>query len=136
MTGLYKVYRFMTLADAENSWIRISQLQCQSNCTDEATRVLSVDWSHRVNGARNLTDVDFDFYQDKIPLLAQSDRLVLIETSLNYKLPFAKSLISFPERNPVSHVVTRPRFAPQIIWDPNYDPSDGGGHEDGSDDDT
>lgn len=136
MTGLYKVYRFMTLADTEDSWIRISQLQCASNCTDEATRVLSFDWSHGVNGARNLTDVDFDFYQDKIPLLAQSDRLVLIETSLNYKPPFAKSLISFPERNLVSHVVTRPRFAPQIIWDPDYDPSDGGGHEDGSEDDS
>jgi len=136
MNGLFKVFRFMTLADANDSWIRVSELQCVSNCTNEEERVLNFEWSHGVNGARNLTNADFDFYASKIPLLAQGDRLVLVETSMNYQPPFAKSLVSFPERDLVSHVVTRPRFAPQIIWDPNYDPSDGGTHADGSEDDS
>lgn len=136
MNGLFKVFRFMTLADANESWIRVSELQCVSGCTDEETRVLEFEWSHGVNGARNLTNADFAFYGNKIPLLAQGDRLVLIETSMNYKPPFANSLVSFPERNLVSHVVTRPRFAPQILWDPSYDPSDGGTHADGSEDDS
>ena len=136
INGLFKVYRYMTLADEDDSWIRVSQLQCFSDCADEDIRVLTFDWSRGVNGARDLTNLDFDYYADKIPLLAQGDRLILIETSLKYKPPFANALVSFPERNLVSHVVTRPRFAPQIIWDPAYDPSDGGSHADGSDDDT
>jgi hypothetical protein len=134
ISGLYKVYRYMTNADAEDSWIRVSELVCVSDCADEANRVLAFDWSRGVNGARDLTDQDFAFYADKIPLLAQGDRLVLIETSLRYKPPFANALVSFPARDLVSHVVTRPRFAPQIVWDPSYDPSDGGTHADGSED--
>ena len=134
IAGLYKVYRFMTTAP-EDSWIRVSQLVCVSDCADEEARVLEFDWSHGVNGARSLTDADFDFYADKVPLLAQSDRLILVETSTNYVPPFTNLLLSmFPERRMESHVVTRPRFAPQLIWDPAYDTSDGG-HDDGSDTD-
>ncbi len=136
ISGLFKVFRYMTMADQDGSWIRVSQLQCVSSCADEEARVLAFDWSRGVNGARNLTEADFGFYADKIPLLAQGDRLVLIETSLTYQPPFANALVSFPERELVSHVVTRPRFAPQILWDPAYDPSDGGGHQDGSEDNS
>ena len=131
LLGMFKVYQFMTNADNE-SWIRVSQLQCVSNCTDEATRVLAFDWSRGVNGARDLTDNDFDFFKNKVPLLAQSDRLVLVETSMTYTPPFPRFLMDFGSREMVSHSVTRPRFAPQLIWDPAYDPSDGGSHEDGS----
>ncbi len=132
VNGLFKVYRYMTFAETEDSWIRVSQLQCVSQCNDEENRLLTFDWSRGVNGARDLTNADFEFYADKIPLLAQSDRLVLVETSLNYKPIFNNFLVDFPERDIESYVVTRPRFAPQILWDPAYDLSDGGSHQDGT----
>ena len=133
LAGMYKVYRFMTNANSD-SWIRVSQLQCVSDCDDEDTRVLQFDWSHAVNGVRSLEDVDFDFYRSKIPLLARSDRLVLVETFMQYHPPLKSILMDFGSQNLVSYTVTRPRFAPQLLWDPAYDPSDGGGHEDGSED--
>lgn len=136
VAGLYKVYRFMTGAP-EDSWIRVSQLVCVNDCDDEEARELEFDWSHGMNGARNLTDADFDFYASKIPLLAESDHLILVETSTHYKPPFTNLFLNmFPERRLESHVVTRPRFAPQLIWDPQYDTSLGSGHDDGSDSDN
>lgn len=134
LNGIYKVYRYMTFAPVDDSWIRVSVVQCLDDCEDGENRELEMEWSHGANGARSLTDVDFAFYNDLIPLLAQSDRLILVETSMNYKPPFASALVSFAERDLVSHVVTRPRFAPQLLWDDaDYDPNSGGGHDDGED---
>lgn len=39
-----------------------------------------------------------------------------VETSRQYIPPFANALVSFTERDLVSHTVTRPRFAPQLCW--------------------
>lgn len=116
LEGLLRVFRFMTSGDASTTWIRVSVVQCTANCTDEANRVLEFDWSHGANGARSLTAIDFNHYGSKIPLFPIGDKLILVETSLDYKPPFSNALVSFPERKLVSHVVTRPRFGPQLLW--------------------
>lgn len=134
MNGLFKVYRYMTLADQADSWIRVSIVHCVSGCADKVNRNLDLDWSFGVNGARALNDSDFDLYDAYVPLLAQGDRLILMETSMQYKPPFSSALLSFPERPLVSHVVTRPRFAPLITWDHSYDAGSGGNHSDNSTD--
>jgi hypothetical protein len=114
--GLNRVFRYMTHTGPESSWIRVSVVQCTANCGNETTRELSFVWSHSASGARSLTSADVPFYKTKIPLLPAGDRLILVETSRQYIPPFASALVSFAERNLVSHVVTRPRFAPQLLW--------------------
>lgn len=132
MNGLEKVFRYMTGADETGTWIRISQVQCIADCSDGEQRTLRLEWSHASSGASGLTSADFEFYNAEIPLLAQADRLVLVETSMLYKPPFAQSMVNFAERDLVSQVITRPRFASQIVWDDTgYDPSGGGSHDDG-----
>jgi len=116
LEGLLRVFRFMTYGDASTSWIRVSLVQCTDDCTSEVNRDLEFDWSHGANGARSLTAIDFDHYASKIPLFPIGDKLILVETSLDYTPPFANALVSFPERKLVSHVVTRPRFGPQLLW--------------------
>jgi len=116
LEGLLRVFRFMTYGDANTTWIRVSLVQCTDECASEANRDLEFDWSHGANGARSLTAVDFDHYASKIPLFPIGDKLILVETSLDYTPPFANALVSFPERKLVSHVVTRPRFGPQLLW--------------------
>ncbi len=112
--GLHRVFRYMTHSGVENSWIRVSEVTCTANCNDEATRILKWDWSEGVNGARDLTSADLTFYRSQIPLMAYGDHLILVETSREYKPPFAQALTSFAARDIVSHVVTRPRFAPKL----------------------
>jgi len=117
LDGLHKVFRYMTHTGSEDSWIRVSVVRCRSNCADENLRDLEWVWSRGVNGARSLTAADLAFYRDKIPLMAIGDPLVLVETSRHYNPPFASALVSFAERDLVSHVVTRPRFANQVCWE-------------------
>ena len=114
LNGLHKVFRYMTHTGVENSWIRVSEVTCTANCSDENTRVLQWYWSKGVNGARDLDSADLTFYRSKIPLMAYGDHLILVETSREYRPPFAAALTSFAARNIVSHVVTRPRFAPKL----------------------
>ncbi len=131
LNGLDKVFRFMTGADRSGSWVRISVVRCTSDCTVEDDRILQWDWSHGSNGARDLTAADMPRLAQQIPLLAQGDRLIVVETAMHYEPLFAKALRSFPSRDVVSLVVTRPRFAPQLLWDDNVAPvNDGGAHDD------
>ncbi len=116
LDGLHKVFRYMTHSGPETTWIRVSVVRCKSNCNSQTTRQLEWVWSKGTNGARSLTANDIDFYQDQIPLMAFGDQLIFVETSRQYSPPFANGLVSFAERNLVSHVVTRPRFAPQLLW--------------------
>ena len=117
LDGLHKVFRYMTHTGPEDSWIRISVVRCSSLCADEDNRVLSFDWSKGASGARDLTDTDLLFYRTIIPLMATGNRLILVETSREYLPPFANALVSFAARDLVSHVVTRPRFAPRLCWE-------------------
>ena len=120
MTGLFKVFRYMTKADQNDSWIRVSVVECISDCS-QPNRELSWNWSNGVNGARNLGSSDLEFYDTIIPLFPVGDRLILVETSMDYKPPFSLALTSFAERPLVSHVVTRPRFAPQLCFNDSCD---------------
>ena len=115
--GLHQVFRYMTHTGPESSWLRVTIVKCNSNCGDESTRALEIVWSHSSGGARGLGTADIPFYSDKIPLMAFGDPLILVETSRHYNPPFASALVSFAERNLVSHVVTRPRFANQVCWE-------------------
>ena len=133
LNGLLKVFRYMTYGHEDGSWIRVSVVKCNSNCADQNTRDLEFEWSKGASGARDLEEIDFLHYGDLIPLMPTGDQLILVETSIDYKPPFANSLVSFPERKLVSHVVTRPRFGPQLGWDSEYVSTDDG-HDDGSSD--
>lgn len=129
INGLHKVYKFMTKSD-DTSWIRVTVLHCVQYCADPKKRNLDIDWSYGANGARPLDDRDFNHYDPLVPLVAQADRLILIETSMDYKPPFERAFLTFPGKTMVSHVATRPRFAPTVKWDHKYDENSGGNHSD------
>lgn len=114
--GLFKVFRYMTNATVANSWMRISVVNCLSDCGTDA-RVLDFDWSHGVNGAEDLEDVDMPYVDDVIPLFSEGDRLILVQTSTEYDPPFSSALTGFASRTIKTDIVTRPRFAPLLVWD-------------------
>jgi len=114
--GLYKVFRFMTGATTDNSWIRISVLNCTSSCGSEDDRVLEFLWSHGENGAVNLAEENLVSMKSMIPLFSKGDQLIFVETFTDYTPPFAESLTHFAGRDIRTNVATRPRFAPQLVW--------------------
>ena len=136
--GIHKVFRYMTHSGTEDSWLRVSVVTCNDNCADEANRELEFEWSHsddtlEATNPHDLGEDDLDFYGDYIPLMATGTRLILVETSRTYDPPF-NALTSFGEKELVSHVVTRPRFAANFCWETctsgsgsDGDDGDGGG---------
>jgi len=115
LDGLHNVYQYMTLARTEGTWLRLSVVRCLADCTTSA-RDLDIMWSRTTNGARELENADISFWKPKVPWVPKGDSLILLETSSNYSPPFTNFLLSFPDRTLVSHSVTRPRFAPQLLW--------------------
>lgn len=114
--GLYKVFQYMTKVDPASSWIRVSVINCLDDCgTDD--RVLEFDWSQGVNGALGRVDDDLLTMVDIIPIFSKGDRLILVETSSDYEPPFSAALTSFAARTIKTNVSTRPRFAPQLVWE-------------------
>lgn len=115
--GMHNIFRYMTNSGNASTWIRVSVVRCTADCNDEQNRTLEFVWSASAGGARTLDSQDLTFYASKIPLVALGDPLILVETSRHYNPPFASALVSFAERDLVSHVVTRPRFANQVCWE-------------------
>lgn len=133
--GMHKVFRYMTHSGPEDSWMRVSVVQCNADCADDDTRELEFFWSATADSFSGsnphlLDDEDIDFYNDVIPLFAYGDQLILVETSRTYIPPFRLALTSFEERELVSNVVTRPRFAPNFCWE---ECAEGGGSDGGDD---
>jgi len=116
MRGLHNLYQYMTFAKTAGTWLRVSVFHCTDNC-DQSDRTLSLLWSEGTNGARDLDASDYAHWDPLVPWMVKGDSVILVETSNHYDPPFANFLMSFPERELVSHSVTRPRFAPQLLWE-------------------
>lgn len=119
--GMHKVFRYMTHSGPEDSWIRVSVVECKANCDDDESRELEFFWSaaaDSIDGSdpHELDEDDIDFYNGVIPLFAYGDQLILVETSRDYHPPFSVALQSFKQRDLVSNVITRPRFAPNFCF--------------------
>jgi len=114
--GLLEVYRYMTFAGGSTTWLRISVVQCVADCADESQRDLRFLWSNSSNAPANLTNADIPFYDDKIPLMATGNQLILVETLRQYRPPFPNFFVSFGERDLFTYVFTRPRFTSNLCW--------------------
>lgn len=94
--------------------LRVTQVRCILNCDSLERRILAVDFSQGI-GLDSLLDLDFiaGLSRERVPLMANGDRLVLVETSFMHE-PIAQIGLEGMEVN-VSHA-TRMRFAPQLCW--------------------
>lgn len=73
-----------------------------------------VSWSEARNMAEILTDANVDQITDSLPTMSDQDRLILVETA-NTFVPLYNVGMENKELN--NFVYSRPRFAPQVIWE-------------------
>ena len=111
LLGLQSVAEQLT--DYEVS-LRVTQVRCLRDCANLDRRIILVDFSQGV-GLDSLLDLDFvaGLSRQRVPLMAEGDRLVLVETSFMHE-PIARIGLAGWEVS-VSHA-TRMRFAPQLCW--------------------
>ncbi|MCB1359059.1 MAG: hypothetical protein KDK53_22005 [Maritimibacter sp.] len=119
LLGAEKVYDYLTQQEAD-PWVRVTVVYCWDKCTaaQEDIRVLKADWSKATDGLPTFSDADVMSHLDPIvPLLAEGERVIIVETSTEYTPPFSQNLTGIGSRTFVDIVMTRPRFAPQLCWD-------------------
>lgn len=70
-------------------------------------------WSKKLGWMEPLTDADMVNMKDRLPMLADNEHLVLVETWSKYDPPFRTGLENREIRN---LVFTAPRYAPWVCW--------------------
>ena len=115
LNGVADLYDYLTRG-GDSSWLRFTVVHCTAECTEEdGPRTLAVDWSRATDGKPTFNDADVMAQLDAlIPLIAQGERVIIVESVLNYDAPFASSLTGIPDQMFTDIVMTRPRFAQQL----------------------
>jgi hypothetical protein len=113
--GIESVFEYLTPFKTD-AWIRVTVLRCHANC-DRSNRNLKLDWSYGTDGVEALANGDLNGkYDAVIPYLAQGERLIMVETRGHYAPPFPQLIPGVTEQYMDELVLTRPRFAPQLVW--------------------
>lgn len=78
---------------------------------DLESDTFNVDWSHQRGGVTVLTTADIQLMTDRLPIVWNNERLIIVETWSDYNPPFN---VGIARQDLYNFVFTRPRFAPQV----------------------
>jgi len=107
--GLNGVFDYLTFSN-HPSWIRVTSIRWDQN-----DNRFEVNWSHATKDHDALTTATLQDRKEIIPAMAVGDSVVLLETYMIYEPIFRVGLDASWTANAV---VTRPRFASQVVFDP------------------
>ncbi|WP_224815881.1 TadE/TadG family type IV pilus assembly protein [Hasllibacter sp. MH4015] len=79
------------------------------------TDTYSVDWSHATGTLAALATPNLTAIEAQLPAMAQGERVVLVESFINYVPTFNMGLLDLTFEN---FTLTRPRYAGQVRYDP------------------
>jgi len=130
-TSVKTAYMVSDMLSRETNWVYPEDIQGMANVvntiirgTDEvemrATQIgmvggnYNVDWSWGVNGAAQLFNANLGSISDRLPVMADGERVILVETFVDYETPFDVGLTVTQFDN---FSLARPR-AGQVRFDP------------------
>lgn len=108
LTGAHALFDDMTRNPQESS-IRVSIVRY-----DENNQIFKLDWSRTQGASTPLSNNAVRNWDDRLPVLVHNERIIVVETFANYVPPFDTG---FGEREIENFIFTRPRYAPQVLWD-------------------
>ena len=124
LNGLNTVYGHLAQTGNPTS-LRVTVIKCVDSCVPPegaseadvagtlAARELRVDWSFATDGYSKLNSGNLPAYNNRIPFMPESDTVILLETFMEFTPIFDAGLSSGTLEN---YIVTRPRFAPQLLY--------------------
>jgi hypothetical protein len=108
LDGAHGLFDTLT-RDPQDSAFRVSVVRWNNTNTR-----FQLDWSQARGGIQPLRNNEVRNWIDRLPQLLHNERIIIVETSANYQGPMD---IGLGERKIVNFVFTRPRYAPQVLWD-------------------
>lgn len=121
ITGSKNLFRYLTKSDS-SAWVRVSVVHCVDGCAvkggnNTGPRELAADWSRASDDIPILSDADINDQLDSaIPLIASGERVIIVETAMNYQPAFSPTLTGIGDQTFTEIVMTRPRFASQLCF--------------------
>ena len=107
LEGVQDLFEYLSRSQDKTS-IRVSSIWYDADAD-----AYKSDWSQKLGSVSALSDVDVKNWHDKLPVLPDNERLVLVETWAQYDPLFDTGLENREIRN---FVFTRPRYAPRVCW--------------------
>lgn len=109
LDGMVSTLNFLTRSESEYS-LRVTMVRYDAN----NERYL-VDWSQSRGVFSPLSSADLVSLISKLPDLLHNESVILVETQTDYDTPFKIDALITDELF-YNFAFTRPRFAPQLIW--------------------
>lgn len=103
-----KLFDYLMAVERDNA-VRVSSIKYNSD-----RERYEVVWSRARGDKQSLTTTDVSDWDDRLPMVADMDELILVETWYTYKMSF--SILELNDINLHSFVYTRPRFAPVLRY--------------------
>lgn len=113
LDGTREALRYLANAVQEDTAVRVTSLRYDAD-TDE----YQSDWSQTRGWITALANSDVQNWHDRVPVMPDGERVIVVETWIKYDPPFNTGLENREIRN---FVFTRPRYAPQVLWDDGND---------------
>lgn len=109
LDGARSLLKYLTRNTAEDPTIRVTSIKY-----DADEDIYKRDWSHvRGNNVTALSSTDVENWHNRLPVMLDDERIVVVETFVHYKPVFN---IGLKERTIRQFVFTRPRYSPQVLW--------------------
>ncbi|MCR8723676.1 TadE/TadG family type IV pilus assembly protein [Frigidibacter sp. ROC022] len=102
--GLNTMFSYMVFAQ-EGTWIRVSNVGF-----DSSENKMVLNWTYATGSHTAATMAELE---PQIPMMSDGDTVIVVETFMPFTPAFNIGLDRMTFRNVV---VTRPRFAPQLLW--------------------
>lgn len=129
MGGLADLYRFLN-NDGDID-MRVSAVQFVID--QDENESFKLVWSYATGGYEKLTDITLVDIEERLPLMADGEEVIVVETQRGWVAPF-NAILS--EMNFEDIVTTKPRFASQVIYDDGTEVINDATHEDSDDSDV
>ena len=108
LSNVQRMYEFLTRSHTDPK-IRISVVRYR-----DSTKKFTVEWSKTRGGKSQLDDNAVQNWNDKLPAILDNERIIVVESWTDYVAPFNIGLADTPIS---TFVFTKPRFAPQLLWE-------------------
>ncbi|WP_434288045.1 TadE/TadG family type IV pilus assembly protein [Celeribacter sp. SCSIO 80788] len=129
MGGLADLYRFLN-NDGEID-MRVSAVQFVID--DDENESYELVWSYATGDYVKLTDITLTEVEERLPLMADGEEVIVVETQRGWVAPFNAILTELDFEDIVT---TKPRFASQVIYDDGTEVINDATHEDSDDSDV
>ncbi|MEM9754839.1 MAG: hypothetical protein AAF914_02540 [Pseudomonadota bacterium] len=115
--GLADVFQHIT-RNVSGSSMRVTEIAWDEDAGSDGE--YGITWSYATDGETVLRPPDIGGILDQLPVMADGERVILVETFLPYEPFFDIGLNDIEFTN---FTITRPRFAGQLPFDDGADPS-------------